>query len=270
MTAYIGPIGNLIGFKCPSAEEIELADNSSLSWTMGGRQKAQYRLNAPRAWRVGIGTATPGQVAGLGGLLRGLYGPPPWTYVGPWAQVTNLLTPAASVLAAGSWTGAGVPGGSVTLDDGSAPVLSVLSDTGASINLPDVPAVPGKPVTGSAWGAGDTGFTVTLRFLNTAGGTVSAASATTAAPLGSPLRRGHVTATPPDGTVSVRLELTGAKRAAQPAVSWTPDLAAWTVGEGAPTVIVQGLSRAVQLAVADQAFMRRSSASFTVQEVGNA
>lgn len=270
MSAYLGPVGNLIGFKCPSDEEITLAENSSLSWTLGGKQKAQYNLSAPRAWQVSIGTATPQEVAGLAALMRGLYGPPPWVYVGPWAQVTNLLPPSASVLAVGSWTGSGVPGGQVTLDDGTRPVLSALSDTGAQLDLPAVPVVPGEPVTGSAWGAGDTEFTAQLIFRNSAGGTVSSASSTVTAPLGSPLRRGGVTAWAPTGAVDVVLRLTGAKRAAQPAVTWTPDMAAWTVGGGAPKVIARGLSQALQLAVRDAAFLRRSSASFVLEEVGNA
>ncbi|WP_458116964.1 hypothetical protein [Arthrobacter sp. D2-10] len=270
MKAYLGPVGNLIGFRCPSSEEITLADNSSLSWTLGGKQKAQYGLNAPRAWQVGIGSATADQIAGLAALMRGLYGPPPWVYVGPWAKVTNLLTPAASVLQAGSWTGSAVPGGSVTLNDGTRPALSLLSDTGATTNLPEVPAIPGETVTGSAWGAGDSGFTVSLVFRSASGAELAITSRTTAASLAAPLVRGSVTAVAPDGATGVILRLSGAKRAAQPAVSWTPAVAAWTVGEGAPKVIAQGLSHAVRMAVRDTPSLRRTGASFTLQEVGNA
>ncbi|MDN4611957.1 hypothetical protein [Arthrobacter burdickii] len=233
-------------------------------------QKAQHGRRAPRAWQVGIGTATPAELGQLMGLMHGLYGPPPWVYVGPWAQVTNLLPPAASMLLPGSWSGAGVSGGTVTLEGGTRPSYSVLSDTGAELRLPAVPVVAGVPVTGSVWGAGSSGCSIHLDFRNATGATLSTASASHAAAVGGPLPRRSVTGTPPAESVDAVLRVTGALRAAQPAVTWTPDMAAWAAGGGAPKVVARGLSEAVQLAVRDEAYLRRSSASFVLEEVGNA
>jgi hypothetical protein len=270
VTAYLGPAGNLVAFKCPSDEQIERADSVSLSRTLGGLQKAQYGRRAPRAWQVGIGTATPAELGQLMGLLQGLYGPPPWVYVGPWAQVTNLLTPAASMLLPGAWTGTGVEGGPVTLEGGARPSYSVVSDTGATLSLPAVPVIPGIPVTGSFYAVGNPQFTVALDFRNAAGAGIGAAASNNTALAGGALSRRSVTGMPPAGAVDVVLRATGALRAAQPAVTWTPDMAEWSVGGGAPKVVARGLSQAVQLAVRDQAFLRRSSASFVLEEVGNA
>lgn len=271
MTAYLGPAGNLVAFKCPSDEQINLEDSASLSRTLGGVQKAQYGRRAPRAWQVGIGTATPDELGQLMGLLQGLYGPPPWVYVGPWAQVTNLLPPAASMLLPGSWGGAGVAAAQpVTLEGGARPAHSVTSSTGAALQTLPAPAVPGMAVTGSAYAIGDSVFALLLNFRDSAGAVISSVSASHLAPAGGALPRRSVTGIAPAGTVDVVLRVHGSLRVALPAITWTRDMAEWSVGGGAPKVVARGLSEAVQLAVRDQASMRRSSASFVLEEVGNA
>lgn len=270
MSAFLGPVGALIEFKCPSAEEIVRADNVSLDWTLGGVQKAQLGTRAPRSWKLSLATAATAQLAGLTGLELGLYGPPPWVYVGAWAQVTNLLPPPVSVCAPGAWSGAGIAGGPVDLAGAPRPVLSVLNSGGAAVIFGAVPVAAGVPVTGSAWAAGASSYQVQLVFRNAAGGTVSTVSVTVPAAVGAPLVRGSVTAVPPSSAVDVQLRLVGALRAAQPAVTWTPDMGAWLAGEGAPRVIARGLSKAVQLAVRDEPYMRRAGVSFTLEEVGNA
>lgn len=272
MTAYLGPAGNLVAFKCPSDEQIDLSDPVSLSRTLGGVQKAQYGRRAPRAWKVGISTATPAEIGQLMGLMQGLYGPPPWVYVGPWAQVTNLLTPASSMMLPGSWTGSVSAGGVVSLEGGARPTFSTVSANGSEVRLPAVPAVPGVPVTGSVWAAGhlvSEGFNTVLDFLDSGGATISTSFKSHQVPAGV-LRRRSVTAIAPEGTTSVVFRVAHALRTALPAVTWTPDLAEWAVGGGAPKVVAHGLSEAVQLAVRDEAYLRRSAASFILEEVGNA
>jgi hypothetical protein len=270
MTAYLGPAGNLIPFACPSEEQIGQADNVSTEMTLGGVQKAQYGMRSPRSWQVGIGTATPEQIGGLTGLLGGLYGPPPWLYVGPWAQVTNLLHPAASMFMPAAWIGPGAPGGPLVLADGTRPVHSIVNDTGGDIVTALVPVVPGVPVSGSVVAVGASGYTLSLDFLDAAGALVSRSSEFKDAAAGSPLSRGAITATPPAGSVQARLRVAGALRLALPAITWTPEAGPWQLGEGAPKVVARGLSKAVQLAVRDIQTMRRTSASFTLDEVGNA
>ena len=270
MTAYLGPAGNLVGFACPSEEQIEQADNVSTEVTLGGVRKAQYGQRAPRAWQVGISTATPEQISGLTGLLRGLYGPPPWVYVGPWAQVSNLLDPASSMLLPGSWAGFGAAGGPITLADGTRPNYHILNSTGGEIRLPAVPAFPGVDVTGSVYAAGEVEFTASLDFKDRAGGNIVSRSVRFNQAVGLDLQRSALTATAPAGAVAVMLRLNGALRAALPAVTWTPEAEAWQAGEGAPKVVARGMSKAVQLAVRQEKSMRRVSASFTLEEVGNA
>ena len=126
-------------------------------------------------------------------------------------------------------------------------------------------------MTASVWAKGNTSYSLSIAYINTAG-TYFAGSPVKAfpAPASGPLVRNSVTATPPAGAATARLLITGALRMAQPAATWTQDTAPWVAGEGAPTVIARGLSKAVQLAVRESPAMRRTSASFTLDEVGNA
>lgn len=270
MTTYLGPLGNLIGFEKMSGEQIETADNTRFKTTLAGVQKAQLSSTAPRSWQVGINAAGPGHIGHLTGLLAGLYGPPPWLYIGPWAQVTNMFTPQVSMLAPGTWTGTGMAGGPLLLADGTIPRYSIANTAGAAFYLTAMPVVLGVPVTASIWGAGDTEFSLSLIFRDAAGTTLDTITNRVQATMAEPPRRGSVTATPPPGAVDVRVRVTGAKVAALPAFTWTRDMAPWVVGEGVPKVVARGLSKAVLLASREKALLRRLSLNFTLEEVGNA
>lgn len=270
MSTYLGPLGNLIRFEKMSAEQIDVADKVKLKTTLAGVQKAQLSTTSPRSWQVGIGSAAPEHVSHLTGLLAGLYGPPPWLYVGPWAQVTNMLTPTVSMLAPGSWSGAGTAGGPLLLADGTTPRYSIANDGGAAFSLPAQPVVLGVPVTASMWGAGDTEFSLSLVFRDRTGATLDTITNRVQATMAEPPRRGSVTATPPLGSVDVIIRANGAKRAALPAFTWTPRPSPWGVGEGVPKVVARGLSKAVLIASREKALLRRLSLNFTLEEVGNA
>lgn len=271
MSTYLGPAGNLIRFTRMSTEQIDVAERVRFDTTLGGVQKAQISGASPRSWQVGVAAAAQQDISHLTGLLEGLYGPPPWLYMGPWAQVSNLLTSAASMLLPGSWSGAGVfAGGPLLLADGTTPRYSARTDGGAPITVATMPVIAGVPVTGSAWGAGDTEFSLSLVFLDASGATLDAVTTRVQATMAEPPRRGGVTAVPPPGSVNVRFRIVGAKRAALPAFTWTKDLAPWSVGEGIPKVVARGLSKSVLLASRDKPLLRRLGLSFVLEEVGNA
>ena len=271
MSTYVGPAGNLIRFERMSAEQIDVAERVRFDTTLGGVQKAQIAGTSPRSWQVGMAAAAPQDISHLSGLLEGLYGPPPWLYLGPWAQVNNLLAKATSMFLPGSWSGIGVmAGGPLLLADGSTPRYSVSTIGGVPITVATLPVVPGVPVTASAWASGDTEFSLSLVFLDAGGATLDTVTARTQATMAEPPRRGSVTAVPPAGSVNARFRILGARRAALPAFTWTKDLAPWAVGEGAPKVVARGLSKSVLLASRDKSYLRRLSMNFTLEEVGNA
>lgn len=270
MTAYLGPAGSLASFTCPSSVSIDQARPASYRTTLGGRVKAQRGPQQRRAWSVDIGTATPAQVANLQAMAEG--GKPPWVWVEPYAQVTNLLSPAQSVTMPGTWSGTGVvEGGAVNVGGVMSP-RSVSHSTGGyvdftfrSAGVADQPAViPGVPVSVSVYvrGAGDLG----ISWRNYAGTAIS--SNQKAYTHGTLSRVSMVNLIPPAGAVSAYIWVSGFTQAAMPALTWTPALADWSVGRGCNRVTVDGLSEAVQLAVVADKSLRRSGISFTIREVG--
>lgn len=270
MSTYLGPLGNLIRFEKIAAEQIDVADRVKFKTTLAGVQKAQLSTTSPRSWQVGINSAAPEHVSHLTGLLAGLYGPPPWLYIGPWAQVSNMLTPGVSMLAPGSWTGSGTAGGPLLLADGSTPRYSISNSSAAAFSLAAMPAVEGVPVTASIWGSGDTEFSISLIFRDATGATIDTIINRVQATMSELPRRGSSSAIPPPGSASVIVRVTGAKRAALPSFTWTPAASPWVVGEGVPKVVARGLSKAVLAASREKALLRRISLSFTLEEVGNA
>jgi hypothetical protein len=270
VVAYIGKLGALAPFHCPSDIGIESSRPSSEETTGNGRV-VEYRAPASRRrWSADIGTATPGQIAGLQSVVQG--SKPPWVFVEPYAQVTNMLSPEQSVLDPGSWYGPGFSeGGSAVAADGIFALRTLNHPTGGTVDfgyrkgVTDHPVVvSGVPVTWSAYlrGAG----VLAVAFRNSSGGYIGV-SETRGYSHGA-LTRMDITRTPPAGAVSARVWATGATQAALPALSWTPAVGAWAIGRGCNRVTVRGFDEAVQLAVRDQPGLRRSSIRFTAIELG--
>lgn len=269
MTAYLGPLGLLASFKCPSASSSDQSRPATYRTTMGGRVKAQRGPLSRREWSVDIGTATPGQVANLLSIVEA--GTPPWVWVEPYAPVTNLLTPEQSVLAAGTWSGTGVvEGGSAVASDGVISPRTLLHATGASMGfalrdgaIDSPPVLPGVPIVFSVYIRGAGSLTISYRDWSGAILTEPNVSYSNAA-----FARASYQSTPPAGAASAHVRVSGALQAGNPALTWTPDVAEWSLGRGCNRAVVDGLSEALQLAVVDEPSLRRSGISFTVREVG--
>lgn len=197
---------------------------------------------------------------------------PPWVWVDPYAQVTNMFSPEQSVLLPGSWVGAdSYEGGTAVTTDGVFAVRTLTSLAGGSMDfgyrdgVADHPAVvPGTPVTASVFARG--AGSVHLAFLDWAGAVLGAELPAVYSHAG--LSRVSVTATPPDGAATARLRVTGASQTAMPALTWTSDLAEWSTGHGCNRVVIQGLSESVSYATTSALGLRRTGLNFTVREVG--
>lgn len=256
-----------------SSQEVAVEDGFTFQTTLEGRVKAQARVRSPRRWSVGIGAATPADIAALLAFASGEWGHGPFVWVSSDAPVTNLLTPEVSAcgpqavfsstvsrsgpmrLADGSWSGASLttsdPAGTLWVGASKAPV----------------PVFPGQPVTASAYVIGD-GGKVRLHWYGADGAFLSGTVTSAGSGAAGGVRRLHATGIPPAGAVSCTLSTTRAIQITRPAVTWTDQLFDWHPGEGCQKAVLHGVSRRTLLALRDPAYGRYSSASFTVTEVG--
>ncbi|MDQ0854777.1 hypothetical protein QFZ79_002888 [Arthrobacter sp. V4I6] len=270
MPAYLGPIGGLIPLRGMKASAVTSVRDSTDKVTLGGRLKIQRGLRSRREWSVSThGLLRPQDTAGLLALDAG--GTPPWVWVDPYAQVTNMFTPEQSVLRPGTWGGTGVvEGGSAVAADGVMAVRTILHASGGYMEfgyrdgvLDSPPVIPGIPITYSLYVRGEGSLNLSYRDWSGA-----ALSERNDAYSHSTFARESRTTTPPAGAASVYMWVTGALQAGNPALTWTPAAAEWGLGHGCKRAVVQGLSEAVQYASRDTPGLRRSGISFTVREVG--
>lgn len=269
MSAYLGPAGGLVPFRCPSAVGINTDRAQSFKTTLAGRVKVQQGPVTRRQWQVELGSATPQEIANLQALVEA--GTPPWVWVEPYAQVTNLFTPEQSTLASGTWSGSGMSeAGAVTVGGIQSPRSVAHADGGrVTLGFRDgvaarPPVVPGVPVSVSAYVRGAGWLVVSWRGWD--GGELSSepVSYDHAA-----MRRVSLTnRTPPAGAASAEVSISGMRQAAMPCLSWTSEAPAWSIGRGCTRAVAEGLSESVQSAVRDLPYRRRSALSFTVREVG--
>lgn len=270
MSAFLGPAGNMIELPIYNAKPSVSHDRLvSMKRTLGGRVKVQRGPRPRRVWTVNSERLTPAESAALMALEQG--GTPPWVWVEPLARVTNLYSPEQSVLALGTWTGTGmVEGGAVSVDGVMAP-RSVLHASGGTVNFgyrsgsPDRPAVvPGVPISVSAYLRGTGEFCMSWQDWSGTG-----ISASTMAYSNTTLTRvSRVNRTPPAGAATVHFWATGVLQAAMPALTWTKELADWSVGRGCNRALIEGLSEAGEEAIYDNPGASRSALSFTIREVG--
>lgn len=268
MSSFIGPWGQLVEFKCPSALEVSSESRSSFATTLGGRVVEQRGPRGRRTWQASIATATPDQVAGLQALAMGAMGSPPWVWVSPDAQSQNLLSPDVSVFLPGTYSNVATLAGSAKLSDGTflPAIISLPAGGFTGIGATDqVPVIRGIRITASVYSAGI--GRIDLIFLNSSGSIVESVTAYSAVAWG----RRAISALPPVGAVSCYLRAeatTGSLRIAAPALTWTDSSMPWSVGRGCPRATVDGLSESLQLAVRDNPGMNRSAYQFTVKELG--
>lgn len=266
--AYLGTLGRLVGFENATAVSISTSRPVSFSRTLEGRVKAQYGPTTRRSWNVEVRQAKPEQVANLLGLLEG--GTPPFVWVEPYAQVTNLLGPGVSTCdAEAAYSSATSQGGPMLLGDGQSSVRSLLSSsltTSSYVGNVRTPVLPGQPVTASMWVLG-AGAKVRLHWIAADGTQVGMGTSAGTGSAATPTRL-HVTATPPAGAVSCIISTLAATQAANPAITWTKDLAPWSLGRGCHKSVVSGFDETVHMASADIPGWRRSTISFTITEVG--
>ena len=258
---------------------VEADEGVTFQTSMSGVVRARVRRKrAPRKWEVSIPAAHPGDIVGLQTLLAATL--PPYQWVTPEAQVSNVLTPEQSILSdliqpssglahGGWWPLRGVYDGPGALSRVN-PQAQGGNVAGVFLGpFPVPPAWVGRDVTVAAWlaTARTAGARVQLQWLDAAGAQVSGAVRGSFVTGMDALRRSTATGTPPAGAVAGRLYIPYAEVIAQAQASWTPRPVTWVPGNGAMHTVIEEHSHDVRVAAMGRG-KRVTDVSFTVREVG--
>ena len=217
-----------------------------------------------RQWVIGLDMCTPDEIAGLHELLMSPAAS--LMMVDPWAQVTNVLSPEASV-----FVGAGTPIGGYDIQGGGHVTRAVSNpaavDSLAYLGSGWAPVIPGRPVTASALVAGTLQPLVTLWWRDAKGSLISTTHDSPRVPAGlGSLRLASVTATPPANAVAATVTPAYAQVAARAQITWTDTVHEWGIGGAALRCVIEETSDAIEYAVPGG--IRRTSHAITVTEVG--
>lgn len=273
MSAWIGPLGSLIEFKCPSAVESK-SEDSHVYFTPLGGDVAVTRLGdgtRPRVWDVSVDAARPDHVAALQGLADGEWGPGPFVFIPPAAETLNLLgkRDALAMGVPGNGYVADRPGAKATLTtEGAAGAgySATGSGTPAFISLGSAPVLPGVSVTGKVWAQALTGTTATvgMKFYTKGGALLETTpNSSSSSTEGEFLVR---TATAPATAAYVTLVCRGAYLT-RPQVTWTEDSRTWSPSAASQQVVVSPLSDSVRRATGTRGQEQITDDRFTVTEL---
>lgn len=274
MSTWVGPLGGLVQVRTSSGITPHIERSVNLRTTLGGVQKAQLGLRTTRTRAHTLSVTKPEDVASFEALIAGEYGVGPFHWIDPWAQVSNLLTPAAAVLDTGTWyaSTAAAFGGPVALADGGRAGRSLTVDSAGIAYWPadgtkftPMPCVPGVPVTATAYVSG-TGVTVAIHWVQADGTAISTVTSAAVTVPGPTLQQIAITGTPPASAAGMYMTVAGADVITRPAITWTDQPMPWRAGQGLPKVIVTALDSEVQLAHKNAGAL--ATYTFTVTEVG--
>lgn len=267
MPSFLGPLGALVPIDVVSQLRQSAPRRLTYGTTIGGVRHVQVGARVHRSWDV---SAPPGSVAedlaALSAFVAGEFGDGPFWWVDAWSQVTNLLPPGPAVLER-TWANT-VYGGPQVLPDGSVVGRSLVATGSTAVVDADgavlrLPCVPGRAVTASAW-VSSTVQRVRVVARNAAGAVVASADGRTQI---DGWERAHATLPPPAGAHHVVLEFTGAGRIARPALTWSPRMLGYHGGQGADSVVIEGLDQTPTIAHPGPGG-QMAAATFTLVEVG--
>lgn len=258
MAGYIGPLGRMIKILWPTPVKVTnptryaTKDAQARRWAFVASPASAPR----REWSLEV-TGTNAETAELAQLVAGAFGEGPWVFVPDEATVTNVLTPAESMLAgvanAGAVDAVGGAGGRSHTGGGLVTIAEAC------------PCIPGEPVTVTVDMAGASGV-LTVQPVNAAG--QPAGPARTVRPSSELMQRVSVTIPAlPLSARAVKIQTRGASTVARPQVTWTDGPVPWDMGAGAASVIIEE----AQTTYASYEFHMREmwrTLSLTIREVG--
>ena len=267
MTSFLGPLGQLVPVKCPSALASQFERPASTRTTLGGRRTARLAARGHRSWSVSTSAASPLELANLAAVARGDFGSGPFWWLDEWAQQSNLLDPRDAAIEV-PW-GASTLGGPVVLPGG--PVVARHVRTGSALDnwstspfgdYSRAPVIPGRDVTVSAW-LDSAAKGLRYVFQDAAGSAVGGIGVVSGTASG--WHRVARTVPAPAGAASVVIGQAGTGGLAAPAVTWTSEVREYGPGAGARNVIVTSFSQDVRAAWKGAMY---SDQSYQIMEVG--
>lgn len=267
MSSYLGSLGRLVPVVCAVGVAQAPDRPGSMGVTLGGRRFSRTAPRGHRSWSLSSSDLdSPSELAPVQLFASGAWGDGPFWWLSPWAVAVNALTPGGSVLRYADLAG-GTVGAPVQAVDGTWFPASAVSTT-AGINAVarsvarGYTAVPtGTPYTASLYVSA--GQRVRVSEFNSSLG-VTLRSVQSPAAVGSGLTRVSVSSTAGAGTTALRVDVLGAGVSAGAALSLTPGLVAWGVGDGCEEAIV----RDGGMSVTSLAYAPYAGQSYEVMEVG--
>lgn len=231
--AYLGTPGSMFMFAHVRGKvSSSTSRKTTYRETLGGNLRAQVSPEILREWSCSIPMAEQDEITHLAGLVTGLYGLGPFSWIPVTATMSNVLSIAGSLPGAyhRSWSGAGVGVGVWDVPGLGRVNHAVVQSTG-TVTLAESPIAPGFPVTGAVY---LNGGILTVDILDSSRKVVSTKRAT-AVP--GTVERVHASIPEsPAGSAYVRLSVTGSTTLGLPSVSWTKDLKPWVPGNGSNQV----------------------------------
>lgn len=222
-----------------------------------GKRWAFLSSPAPRrSWSVEV----KGTQEDTRALTQLAYAAPvePLVWVSEAAALTNVLTPAQSLLAGISNRGA------MVTSDGSVAVSS-LGGVSRVVAADRVPVMPGKPFTATVEAAGNGAILGVQMF--TATGTAVGATATAVARGANAQRLVVTVPVPPTAAAYATLTLAMGGQFSRLSATWTKDAPPWDVGMGASSVVIGDIETTIEdMHHASGAVWRSVSAK--IEEVG--
>lgn len=264
MAGWIGTLGDLTEFKCPSklsrSGDREMSRFTGLDGTdtvfVGAGRTA-------RTWDVDLSAATPADFMAFELIEHGARGLGPFRFVDPSMASTNMLTPRQSLLAPGTVPGMLTRTTSVVPGVGTMPAVMTIPSSIVRV-VSGAPVVPGRPVTASVWVAAPGTVTLTAPVYDAAGATVDQNTRRVTGLTGGGWA--SITVTPSEGAARMEVGVMTytAGPVACPAVTWTDQMTPWAVGQGVAAVVVEPLSVGVLRASSTQ---QLADVSVRIQEV---
>lgn len=229
MAGYIGELGRMHKILWPTPVKVtnptryEVQSAPSRRWAFVTTPAWARR----REWSLDV-SGTNREVTGLVQLVAGAFGSGPWRFISDEAAVTNVLTPAESMLA-------GIANGGY-VDGVGGPAAASCVGGGEVVIAQSVPVPAGSPVTVSVDTTG--GTVLTLQPVNAAGRPVGNARVERAQR--QVMHRLQVTIPVfPAAAVALKITASGYTTLCLPQVVWLDSCPRWDMGAGADSVIIE-------------------------------
>lgn len=268
--ALFGSPGKMIEF-FPWEEKQSVDHRRSISVhdTIGGGSFAFRGKRTRRTWSLQNDDLSPDEYRDIELMLYDSQGIGPFWLIDQEARATNMLTPAQSLMGLkGELTDlAGSVSASATavLSDGfSAP--SVISGGGTIYFRPNLPVVPGEPITCSIYASGSA--RVVVNYTDSTGAYVSSGGTMTAVSGGGTFRRYYRNVIPPSNAAGMYFSVISATALSAPAITAGTQLLPWSVGKGCNNAVVESWSRSFDRMSSDHTDRQLVSVSLKVEEVG--